>query len=88
MFHTQAFWLRSLRLNARKPFLLPLLLDSSRTTITTAGRMQAEKRRCTAGALIGELFRLEILGPATASWSSAVATVPKVRTCIVRRSRR
>ena len=41
MFHTQAFWLRTL--------WLPLLHGSSPTTTTTAGRMQAEKHRESRG---------------------------------------
>ena len=45
MFHTQGFWLRTLRLNPLKPFALPLLPGPSPTTTTTAGRMQAEKHR-------------------------------------------
>ena len=60
MFHTQAFWLRTLRLNPLKPFgsrccvvqalgfrVLPFIATTTKstTTTTTAGRMQAEKHR-------------------------------------------
>ena len=45
MFHTQAFGVRTLRLNPLKSFWVALLRGSSRTTTTAGGRMQAEKHR-------------------------------------------
>ena len=60
MFHTQAFWLRTLRLNPLKPFgsrccvvqalgfrVVPFIATTTKspTTTTTAGRKQAEKHR-------------------------------------------